>query len=103
MAKRLNKGGLHGVASSDIMSPAEPINRKMVTAAMAGKGLDGVLVSRLLNVERGAIYVPPSPDTTPVSDAVVPSDCRETLSIFCPLTAGDVATMKPPIASNART
>jgi hypothetical protein len=64
LAGRLKKEGLHAVASSDIMPADEEINRKTVKAAMAGKGFDGVLVSRLLGVERSAVYVPPSPDTT---------------------------------------
>lgn len=64
MASRLRQEGLHAVASSDIMTADEEIDRDTVRAAMAGKGFDGVLVSHLLSVERGAVYVPPSPDIT---------------------------------------
>ncbi|MEJ2552794.1 MAG: hypothetical protein P8164_05785 [Gammaproteobacteria bacterium] len=64
MASRLRQEGLHAVASSDIMPVGEKVDRETVRAAMAGKDFDGVLVSRLLSVERGAVYVPPSPDIT---------------------------------------
>ena len=64
MVKSLEKQGLHAVASSDIMPADEKINRKTVRAAMAGKGFDGVLVSRLLDVDRSTIYIPPSQDTS---------------------------------------
>lgn len=64
MVNRLEKEGLHAVASSDIMTADEEINRGTVKAAMAGKDIDGVLVSSLLGVEREAIYVPPSPDNS---------------------------------------
>lgn len=64
MVGRLEKEGLHAIASSDIMAADEEINRATVGTAMAGKGIDGVLVSRLLGVERDAIYVPPSPDNS---------------------------------------
>lgn len=64
MAGRLRQEGLHAVASSDIMPVGEKVDRETVRAVMAGKGFNGVLVSRLLNVERGAVYVPPSPDIT---------------------------------------
>jgi hypothetical protein len=64
MVNRLEKEGLHVVASSDIMAADEEINRGTVKAAMADKSIDGVLVSRLLGVERDAIYVPPSPDNS---------------------------------------
>jgi hypothetical protein len=64
MVGRLKKEGLHAMASSDIMAADEEINRGTVKAAMADKDIDGVLVSRLLGVERDAIYVPPSPDNS---------------------------------------
>jgi hypothetical protein len=64
MVGRLEKEGLHAVASSDIMAADEEINQGTVKAAMAGKGIEGVLVSHLLGVQRGAIYVPPSPDNS---------------------------------------
>ena len=64
VADRLEKRGLRAVASSDIMASDEDINRRTVKAAMAGRRFDGVLVSRLLGVERRAVYVPPSPETT---------------------------------------
>lgn len=64
VVNRLEKEGLHAVASSVIMPADEAINRETVKAAMAGKGFDGVLVSRLLGVEQGAVYVPPAPDTS---------------------------------------
>ena len=64
LANRLEKEGLRAMASSDIMPADEEINRQTVKAAMAGKRFDGVLVSRLLGVERGAVYVAPSPDST---------------------------------------
>ncbi len=64
MVSRLEKAGLHAVASSDIMAADEEINQGTVKAAVAGKGIDGVLVSHLLGVERDAIYVPPSPDSS---------------------------------------
>ena len=64
VADRLEKKGLRAVPSSDIMSPHEEINRQTVKKAMVGKRFDGVLVSRLIGVERSAVYVPPSPDTT---------------------------------------
>jgi len=64
MANRLKKAGLNAIASSDIMTADEEINRGTVKAAMADKDIDGVLVLRLLGVERDAIYVPPSPDNS---------------------------------------
>jgi len=64
LANRLKKEGLRATASSEIMPADEEINRQTVKAAMAGKKFDGVLVSRLLGVERGAVYVAPSPDIT---------------------------------------
>jgi predicted GNAT family acetyltransferase len=64
MVARLRKEGLHAIASSDIMAADEEINRRTVKSAMEGKGIDGVLVSRLLGVERDAIYVPPSSDSS---------------------------------------
>jgi hypothetical protein len=64
VADRLEKRGLRAVASSDIMSPDKEINLRTVKAAMAGRRFDGVLVSRLLGVERSAVYVPPSPETS---------------------------------------
>jgi hypothetical protein len=64
MVKSLEKQGLHAVASSDIMPADERVTRKTIGAAMAGKGFDGVLVSRLLDVKRSTIYIPPSEDTT---------------------------------------
>ena len=64
MVNRLGEAGLQAAASSSIMPIDKEINRGTVKSAMAGKGMDGVLVARLLNVERSAIYVPPSPDNT---------------------------------------
>jgi hypothetical protein len=64
MVNRLKQEGLHAIASSDIMPVDQEINRGTVKAAMADKDIDGVLVSRLLGVERNAIYVPPSPDNS---------------------------------------
>ena len=64
LVKSLEKQGLHAVASSDIMPADEKINRKTIGVVMAGRGFDGVLVSRLLNVNRNTIYVPPSEDST---------------------------------------
>jgi len=64
MVSRLEKEGLRAVASSDIMATDEEINRLTVKAAMAGKDIDGVLVTRLLRVERDAVYVPPSADNS---------------------------------------
>lgn len=64
MVKSLEKQGLHAVASSDIMPADEQINRKTVRAAMAGKGFDGVLVSRLLDLDQSTINIPPSQDST---------------------------------------
>jgi hypothetical protein len=76
MVKSIEKQGLHAVASSDIMPADEKINRKTVRAAMAGKGFDGVLVSRLLDVDQSAIYIPPSQDTSfdESFDGVTPVD-----------------------------
>ena len=64
MAGRLKKEGLRAVASSSIMPADQEINRETVMAVMAGKGIEGVLVSRLLGVDRQVVYVPPSADTT---------------------------------------
>ena len=63
MVNTLDKNGLRAKASSEIMPVDEEINRKTVTAAIAGKGFDGVLVTRLLDVERTIINVPPAPET----------------------------------------
>ena len=63
-AERLKQAGLSAMASSDIMPPGEEISRRTVKAAMSGKDFDGVLVTHLLGVDSGAVYVPPSPDTS---------------------------------------
>jgi len=64
LAEGLKKQGLSAVASSDIMPPSEEISRQSVKTAMSGKGFNGVLITRLLGVDSGAVYVPPSPDTS---------------------------------------
>ena len=64
MVTNLEKQGLHAVASSEIMPIDEKVNRETVEAAMVGKGFDGVLVSRLLDVNRSTVYVPPAEDAT---------------------------------------
>ena len=60
MTRNLEKQGLHATASSDIMPADETINRNTVGAAMSGKNFDGVLVLRLLDVNRKTIYIQPS-------------------------------------------
>ena len=45
LVHRLEAGGLHAGASSDIMLLDEKIDRQTVKAAMAGKNYDGVLVA----------------------------------------------------------
>ena len=60
MARDFEKQGLHATASSDIMPAGEMINKKTVGAAMSGKNFDGVLVLRLLDVNRKTIYIQPS-------------------------------------------
>lgn len=64
MVKDLERQGLQAVASSDIMPAGEKINKKTVGAAMSGKGFDGVLVLRLIDVNRSTIYIPPSEDSS---------------------------------------
>jgi hypothetical protein len=64
MARNLEKQGLHATASSNIMPASEKINRKTVGVAMSGKNFDGVLVLRLLDVNRNTIYIQPSEEPT---------------------------------------
>jgi hypothetical protein len=64
VARRFGLEGLRAEPSSDLMSLGQPINRETVKAAMADKGFDAVLVSRLIDVENEAAYVPPSVDMT---------------------------------------
>ncbi len=56
---KLRKRGVDAVASSDIMPADEKIDRDTVRAAIAGKGFDSVLVTRLLGVDLNTGYVPP--------------------------------------------
>jgi hypothetical protein len=64
MVRDLEKQGLHATPSSDIMPANEKINRKTVGAAMSGKGFDGELALRLLDVNRKTIYIQPSEDSS---------------------------------------
>ena len=64
MARDLEKQGLHATASSNIMPADEKINRKTVGLVMSGKDFDGVLVLRLLDVNRNTIYIQPSEDSS---------------------------------------
>lgn len=64
IVQRLGMEGLRAEASSDLMPVEQKIDRENVRAAMAGKGFEAVLVSRLLGVESEATYVPPSAETT---------------------------------------
>jgi len=61
MTAKLRKQGIEAVASSDIIPLDQKIDRKTVKAAMAGKGFDTVLVSRLIGIDTSSDYVPPSP------------------------------------------
>jgi hypothetical protein len=63
IASRLNEAGLRAAASSDVMPAGEKINRETIRAAMAGKGFDAVMVSRLIDVDQSMVYVPPTPVT----------------------------------------
>lgn len=64
VVSKLDNVGLRATASSDIMPADKEINRQSVKEAIKGKKFDGVLVSRLLSVDRSVTYVPPEPDTT---------------------------------------
>lgn len=57
----LSRRGVTAVASADIIPLDRKIDRKTVKAAMAGRGFDTVLVSRLIGIDNSADYVPPSP------------------------------------------
>lgn len=59
VSARLRKQGIEAVPSSDIIPLDEKIDRKTVKAALAGKGFDGVLVSRLIGIDADSTYVPP--------------------------------------------
>lgn len=61
LAAKLRSKGVNAVASSDLMPVNEKIERKTVRAAIAGKGFDTVLVTRLVSVNLNTGYVPPTP------------------------------------------
>lgn len=61
LSARLRHAGITAVASSDIIPLDRKIDRQTVKAAMAGRGFDTVLVSRLIGIDASADYVPPSP------------------------------------------
>jgi hypothetical protein len=59
---KLRKRGIDAVASSDIMRLDEKLTRATVSAAIAGKGFDSVLVTRPLGTDMNTGYV--APDST---------------------------------------
>ena len=59
VAAKLRDRGIDAVTSSTIMPLDSDINRETVAAAIAGKGFDSVLVTRLLGVDLNTGYVPP--------------------------------------------
>lgn len=63
MVEKLHGQGVEAVASSDIIPADAKIDRKTVRAAMAGKGFDTVLVSRLIGIDTSTAYIPPAPST----------------------------------------
>lgn len=56
---KLRERGVDAVASSTLMPMDDKIDRESVKAAIAGKGFDSVLVTRLLGVDLNTGYVPP--------------------------------------------
>ena len=64
VVSKFDKIGLRATASSDIMPVDDEVTKETVKEAIKGKQFDGVLVSRLLSVDRSVTYAPPEPDTT---------------------------------------
>jgi hypothetical protein len=60
---KLRRRGVDAVASNTLMPMDEKIDRETVKAAIAGKGFDSVLVTRLLGVNLNTGYVPPEQTT----------------------------------------
>lgn len=64
VVQRLRQRGVTAVASVDLVPLDKDLGKEAVKArvkaAIAGKGFDGVLVSRLIGVDKTTTYVPPS-------------------------------------------
>jgi hypothetical protein len=69
MVQHLHEKGLNAVASADSVPLKNGIAKETVKAevkaAIAGKGFDAVLVSRLIGVDKTSTYVPPSSHMEP--------------------------------------
>lgn len=61
VSARLQRAGITAVPASDIIPLDRKIDRKTVRAAIAGRGFDTVLVSRLIGIDTSTDYIPPSP------------------------------------------
>jgi hypothetical protein len=66
-AKTLANQGTSAQASWGLLPQSEQLTEEQVRGAIEGGGFDGVLVTRVLSVDRDEEYVPPSTHTVPTT------------------------------------
>jgi hypothetical protein len=66
-AKTLANQGTSAQASGGLLPQSEQLTEEQVRGAIEGGGFDGVLVTRVLSVDRDEEYVPPSTHTVPTT------------------------------------